>query len=168
MMTLKPGGCGVVGLFFALRGCEVVLTDLEELIPHLEANAQANQTTIASSGGSVRVQKLDWDFATESDIVSLYGNNAAEEGFDFVLGSELLYVGTLEEGFKPLIRVLKTLLKTTKSGREPRAYFADEWDYGMRDTFFEELREEGFRVEVLVKDNCFHIYSIFSATKASS
>lgn len=84
------------------------------------------------------------------------------------LGSELLYVGTLEEGFKPLIRVLKTLLKAIKSGREPRAYFADEWDYGMRDTFFEELREEGFRVEVLVKDNCFHIYSIVSTANASS
>jgi len=169
-----------VGLFFAARGCDVVLTDLEELVPHLELNARSNLETIHQSGGSVCVRKLDWDVATEADIHALKGNKGNEGtdegGFGLVLGSELLYVGTLDEGFKPLIRVLKTVLTTaattttTKKNdtndingggdARPVAFFADEWDYGMRDTFFEDLRHDGFRVDVKVKNNCFHIYSI--------
>uniref|UniRef100_A0A7S1CKZ4 Calmodulin-lysine N-methyltransferase n=1 Tax=Bicosoecida sp. CB-2014 TaxID=1486930 RepID=A0A7S1CKZ4_9STRA len=73
-------GCGLSGLALARLGCDVVLTDLPQVLSQLRRNAQMNAASDDANAGSVSVAELRWgddpshlkppfDFVTASDVV---------------------------------------------------------------------------------------------------
>jgi ribosomal protein L11 methylase PrmA len=72
-------GSGLAGIVAALCGApHVVLTDLDQMVPHIRQNVGLNAARIA---GRVEVLPLDWDRCDKS-LISQY---------DMVLGADLLY-----------------------------------------------------------------------------
>lgn len=82
-------GVGLVGLSLAAEGADVVLTDLGEAMPVLEANTKGNADMISKAGGRVQAVELDWlwDERKQRDAVPL-------DRADIVLGADVVY--TLE------------------------------------------------------------------------
>uniref|UniRef100_A0A1D2AE27 Protein N-lysine methyltransferase METTL21A n=1 Tax=Auxenochlorella protothecoides TaxID=3075 RepID=A0A1D2AE27_AUXPR len=91
-------GTGVVGLSAACLGARVTLTDLPEAAAALRANAAANRALVERGGGSVAVRPLAWQEAE--------GSAVAAEGYDLVLGADLVYndagLGALEAALRAL------------------------------------------------------------------
>ncbi|KAJ1451720.1 putative methyltransferase-domain-containing protein [Pelagophyceae sp. CCMP2097] len=93
-------GCGLPGLTAAACGAAAVtLTDLDEALPRLRRNAEANAAAIDASnpGATVDVQTLAWGAAID----------AAFGGYDVVLASDVVYKPAL---VAPLVATLKQLL----------------------------------------------------------
>eukprot|EP00959_Pyramimonas_sp_CCMP1952_P248364 5191479-Pyramimonas_sp.AAC.1 len=92
------GGTGVVGLTAAAYGACVCITDKEDAAIKLAMrNADANLKVFNCTGGSARVEQLDWTRPTE-DVCSA--------PWDMVLGSDLVY-SIAQIG--PLRTILKAL-----------------------------------------------------------
>jgi predicted nicotinamide N-methyase len=85
-------GLGASGLAAAAAGCDVTLTDYEELILDFERVSAA-----ASRLENVRFAILDWKNPPEE-----------MEQYDIIAGTEILY---REEFFDPLLRVIRRALK---------------------------------------------------------
>ena len=72
-------GSGLAGIVAVLCGApHVVLTDLDQMVPHIRQNVSLNSDRIA---GKVEALPLDWDRCDQS-LMSRY---------DLVLGADLLY-----------------------------------------------------------------------------
>lgn len=90
-------------------GCDVLLTDLEEVLPLLVANVDTNAPSACgstsgsgapSSWGRARCQVLQWGVDDPSPI-------AAEAGpFDYILGSDVVYSERLVPILMDTIRAL--------------------------------------------------------------
>eukprot|EP00941_MAST-03F_sp_MAST-3F-sp1_P006216 g6216.t1 len=98
-------GTGTLGLGAALLGAsDVVLTDLPCQMPLLEKNISKNIDSWSSIGHPVppmRAEELNWLEFDETAAKRL-------GSFDFIVGSELLFVDELVE---PLVKVLKLFCK---------------------------------------------------------
>ena len=86
-------GTGLTGLALAQHcDCDVVVTDLPEILPLLEKNVEVNKLGEQAPGrGTASVAKLTW--GDEADIAALEGEGA----FDIILGADcvcLLYSDT--------------------------------------------------------------------------
>lgn len=69
-------GTGLVGLAAAAAyGAHVILTDLPDIVPNLERNAQENAALLSHYGGKVNTAVLDWtepaSFPTEANTFAL-------------------------------------------------------------------------------------------------
>ncbi|KAM6294514.1 EEF1A lysine methyltransferase 3 [Aegotheles albertisi] len=92
-------GTGIVGIFAAMLGAEVTITDRPPALPQIRENVGLN---FPGGVGGPRVQALEWG----------QGEGAfPREGFELVLGSDLLYH---PPSLGPLLGVLRHL-------RAPRA-----------------------------------------------
>ncbi|KAJ6803457.1 protein N-lysine methyltransferase METTL21A isoform X2 [Iris pallida] len=103
--TIELGaGCGLAGFGMALLGSDVVSTDQVEVLPLLMRNVERNTSYItqassdSASFGSIKVAELDW------------GNNdhirAVDPPFDFIIGTDIVYVEHLLE---PLLQTILAL-----------------------------------------------------------
>jgi hypothetical protein len=72
-------GSGLAGITSAACGaCRVVLTDLDQMIPHIQRNVDLHGEKYS---GKVEVMSLDWDKC----------DSCLHAGFDMVIGADLLY-----------------------------------------------------------------------------
>jgi len=92
-------GVGVTGIIVATLGSEVTLTDLQDLVPLLEKNASANQT---SEFPTIKVKAHHW-----GDDVS-----CLNPPFDAILAAECIYY---EELVEPLCKSLLELSNPSTS-----------------------------------------------------
>ncbi|KAJ4433575.1 hypothetical protein ANN_15884 [Periplaneta americana] len=89
------GGLGCVGLTAACFGADVTITDLPEVIPLMQKNAEANRTVWSTSGGKVCTKILQW------------GSELPEWKIpDIVLLADCVYY---EESVEPLVKTLYNL-----------------------------------------------------------
>lgn len=95
-------GCGVSGFGMALLGCDVVVTDQNEVLPLLQRNVERNISRIMQknpeSFGSIKVSELQW--GDESHI------KAVGPPFDYIIGTDVVYVEHLLE---PLLQTVLAL-----------------------------------------------------------
>ena len=97
-------GSGIAGLAAAALGAHVVLTDVPEVVPLLEANAKRNAAVIAQAGGSASVQALQWETPDELP-------DGAKD-CEIVLASDLLYQRDGKQ-LTILCEVLRRVMSTT-------------------------------------------------------
>lgn len=97
--SIKPGtvlelgsGLAVAGLAAALRGGDVVLTDLAEVVPRTVQRATTHRSLVASAGGSTTVVAFDWRDAAPGEVV-------ARGPYDLVLSADAIYRADLLEPF---------------------------------------------------------------------
>ena len=122
-------GVGLVSLVAALRGATVIATDRVDNMGLLEHNVEANRFA-----GEVSAKPLSW--GEEARSVSW-----SEEGFDLVLGAEIVYDARL---FPALLATLESLLRAKEGAQGLIAYK----ERGIEErTFFDSLREAGWAVE---------------------
>ncbi|KAJ4781105.1 Protein-lysine methyltransferase METTL21E [Rhynchospora pubera] len=132
-------GTGLVGIAAAaLLGARVTLTDLPNVVPNLQFNAELNSLVVSLRGGFVSVQQLRWgDEQDAADVTST-------EKFDLVVGSDVVYY---EELIEPLLKTVEVFAKG-----ETAFVMAHLRRWKKRDaTFFRKARKN-FIVEVLHKD----------------
>ncbi|KAJ7570643.1 hypothetical protein O6H91_01G129900 [Diphasiastrum complanatum] len=96
-------GTGLVGLVAAFLGGEVVLTDLEHVVPNLRHNVGVNLKQIEAFGGVIVTETLRWGIREDVEKLG---------SFDIVLASDVVYYDTL---FDPLLKTLKWLVESTGS-----------------------------------------------------
>ena len=80
------------------EACRVVLTDLEQIVPHIQRNVELNLEKFCCK---VEVSPLDWD---ESDT-------ALHSQFDIVIGADLLYDSAAGSGDGMYVSCSRTCLK---------------------------------------------------------
>jgi predicted nicotinamide N-methyase len=99
------GGTGLVGISAAaILSAPVALTDLPEICSNLAYNCQANESTIASNGGSTNIFPLDWSEP------STYPSHK----YDLILAADSLY----SPGHPALLaNTIATLLAKMESAR---------------------------------------------------
>lgn len=84
-------GMGLGGIALALLGCDVLLTDMKEVLPLLRNNYERNispsalramGSPLAGSVGTVAVQELDWAVAAQREAL---------DTFDYVIAADCVY-----------------------------------------------------------------------------
>lgn len=115
-------GCGLNGLLAAALGAQVVLTDVAEVVPHLQANIDANFGPAAASSNAE--DATDWAAAhrlmyartkaNALDWCAPVAQEYASGAFDVILLSDCVY---WEDLFAPLVRTLRSLVSTTSQTR---------------------------------------------------
>lgn len=110
-------GCGVSGFAMAMLGCDVTVTDQKEVLPLLQRNIDRNISRVMQKNpelfGSIKVSELQW--GDESHI------KAVGSPFDYIIGTDVVYVEHLLE---PLLRTILALSgprTTTMLGYEIRS-----------------------------------------------
>lgn len=144
-------GCGLAGFGMALLGCDVVATDQTEVLPLLMRNVERNTVRIKQANvenpysvsfGSIQVAELDW--GDEQHIA------AVDPPFDYIIGTDIVYVEHL----------LEPLLKTILSLAGPRTTVL--LGYELRSTVvhekMNELWKENFDVKRVSKTKMDHKY----------
>ncbi|CAI8616358.1 unnamed protein product [Vicia faba] len=95
-------GCGVSGFGMALLGCNVTVTDQEEVLPLLQRNVDRNTSRVMQknpeSFGSIKVSVLQW--GDESHIKDV------DPPFDYIIGTDVVYAEHLLE---PLLQTILAL-----------------------------------------------------------
>jgi hypothetical protein len=76
-------GTGLLGIWLATQGANVVLTDLPELVPLLQDNVSLNMDQISKGGGSIHVEAVCW--GEKADIP------AAVMDCSLIVGSDLVH-----------------------------------------------------------------------------
>ena len=93
-------GLGVAGLAAALRGGDVVLTDLSEVVPRTLQRCATHRSLIDAAGGSAMVMAYDWRKAAPPDILEM-------RPYDLVLSADAIYRADLLE---PFLRALDAVV----------------------------------------------------------
>ncbi|KAK7257675.1 hypothetical protein RIF29_31819 [Crotalaria pallida] len=110
-------GCGVSGFGMALLGCDVIVTDQKEVLPLLQRNVERNISRVMQknpeSFGSIKVLELDW--GDKSHI------KAVGPPFDYIIGTDVVYVEHLLEPLLKTILALSGPRTTTVLGYEIRS-----------------------------------------------
>jgi len=100
-------GTGLLGIWAATRGANVVLTDVAELLPLLKDNVCLNMDQISKGGGTVRVEALCWGDKSEIPVSVM--------GCSLILGSDLVHwigFGLFDEDTRTLLcQTICTLLR---------------------------------------------------------
>jgi len=100
-------GCGLAGFGMALLGCDVLATDQTEVLPLLMRNVERNTVRIKQANaenpysvsfGSIQVAELDW--GNQHHIA------AVDPPFDYIIGTDIVYVEHLLE---PLLKTILSL-----------------------------------------------------------
>ena len=80
-------GTGLLGIALAHRlGCRVVMTDLDSVVPNLEANLRANPLP-PGCAGACRVMAHAWAGAADAAVMAAAG----EGGFAYIIGTDVAY-----------------------------------------------------------------------------
>ncbi|XP_028808139.1 protein N-lysine methyltransferase METTL21A [Neltuma alba] len=115
-------GCGVSGFGMALLGCDVVLTDQKEVLPILQRNVERNISRVMQQNpdlfGSIKVSELQWG---DSDQI-----RAVNPPFDFIIGTDVVYVEHLLEPLLQTIVALSGPRTTVLLGYEIRSTIVHE------------------------------------------
>ncbi|XLR12967.1 hypothetical protein S83_040905 [Arachis hypogaea] len=110
-------GCGVSGFGMALLGCDVIVTDQKEVLPLLQRNVERNISRVMQknpeSFGSIKVAELQW--GDESHI------KAVDPPFDYIIGTDVVYVEHLLEPLLQTILALSGPRTTILLGHEIRS-----------------------------------------------
>ncbi|CAM6102096.1 unnamed protein product [Calypogeia fissa] len=115
-------GCGLAGIGMALLGCNVVVTDQVAVLPILLRNVERNlsrakytasENSYLGSIGSVEVAELDW--GNDEHIA------AVEPPFDYIIGTDVVYVEHLLEPLMATILALAGPKTTVMLGYEFRS-----------------------------------------------
>ena len=93
-------GLGVAGLAAALRGGDVVLTDLMEVVPRTLQRCATHRSLIDAAGGSATVMAFDWRMKAPPDILDM-------RPYDLVLSADAIYRADLLE---PFLRALDAVV----------------------------------------------------------
>ena len=93
-------GLGVAGLAAALRGGDVVLTDLMEVVPRTLQRCATHRSLIDQAGGSATVMAYDWRMKAPPDILDM-------RPYDLVLSADAIYRADLLE---PFLRALDAVV----------------------------------------------------------
>jgi predicted nicotinamide N-methyase len=93
-------GLGVAGLAAALRGGDVVLTDLSEVVPRTLQRCATHRSLIDAAGGSAMTIAYDWRKAAPPDILEM-------RPYDLVLSADAIYRADLLE---PFLRALDAVV----------------------------------------------------------
>ena len=128
-------GCGLVGMAFALHGAaSVVLTDLPDVMTHLEANVSANFGAARDGGwmvpspfdndgdgdegggssgevGGCRVECRAYTWGTDPGAAGLCAHakdDDAGTGFDYLVAADAIYLAEQIEPFLASLRALAT------------------------------------------------------------
>ncbi|KAK9868125.1 hypothetical protein WJX84_008065 [Apatococcus fuscideae] len=81
-------GVGLLAIFLAKLGAQVVLTDQASVIPLLSSNVAANSSDCSSIAGRAQLVKLDWDEPEDiSAVLAAVGGQV-----DMVLAADCCYV----------------------------------------------------------------------------
>ncbi|KAL8152214.1 hypothetical protein V2J09_009974 [Rumex salicifolius] len=110
-------GCGVAGM--AMLGCDVILTDQKEVLQLLQRNVDRNISRISQMNpgpdliGSIKVTELDWG---NMDHVQ-----AVAGPFDYIIGTDVVYVEHLLEPLLQTILALSGPRTTVMLGYEIRS-----------------------------------------------
>lgn len=114
-------GTGLVGLAAAAAmGWRVCLTDLPEIVPNLQRNAEANMEVIASRDGCACVGTLDWTAPAELDVRGIEGADestplpTSTARFPMILVADALYTS---EHPKWLVQTIKRRLAESPDAR---------------------------------------------------
>eukprot|EP01122_Echinamoeba_exundans_P002094 TRINITY_DN12057_c0_g1_i1.p1 TRINITY_DN12057_c0_g1~~TRINITY_DN12057_c0_g1_i1.p1 ORF type:complete len:214 (-),score=23.58 TRINITY_DN12057_c0_g1_i1:35-676(-) len=91
-------GCGLGGFSFMLRGANVTLTDVEELMPLLKANVSANFSSEEMK--EMKSQVLPFYWGTDPSKAGL------EPPYDYIIGADIVYKADLVE---PLVQSMLQL-----------------------------------------------------------
>ncbi|KAF7192880.1 Protein-lysine N-methyltransferase rrg1 [Pseudocercospora fuligena] len=84
-------GTGLVGLAAAaILSRHVLLTDLPDIVPNLERNAEANAGSLSTHGGQVTCAVLDWNLP-QSLHLNDTDNDYAARTFPLILAADPLY-----------------------------------------------------------------------------
>ncbi|XP_074656634.1 protein N-lysine methyltransferase METTL21D-like [Tubulanus polymorphus] len=89
-------GTGIVGLELASLGANVIVTDLEEFVPLLKMNVDANENLLAAGSAAVRTLKWGQDLSPEF------------ERPDLIFMADCIYY---EESLEPLVKTIKDLCR---------------------------------------------------------
>lgn len=110
-------GCGVSGFAMAMLGCDVTVTDQKEVLPLLQRNVDRNISRVMQKNpelfGSIKVSELQW--GDESHI------KAVGPPFDYIIGTDVVYVEHLLEPLLQTILALSGPRTTTMLGYEIRS-----------------------------------------------
>ncbi|KAL4389034.1 hypothetical protein AHAS_Ahas03G0004700 [Arachis hypogaea] len=110
-------GCGVSGFGMAMLGCDVIVTDQKEVLPLLQRNIERNISRVMQknpeSFGSIKVAELQW--GDESHI------KAVDPPFDYIIGTDVVYVEHLLEPLLQTILALSGPRTTILLGHEIRS-----------------------------------------------
>lgn len=115
-------GTGLVGISAAcLWGCDVVATDLEEIVPNLRRNVDLNEEIVSRVGGSIEARALDW--ANEMD-----GPASGQDRYEVILVADPIYSS---EHPKILVNAIRRWLKYSPESRlvielPLRTHYVDE------------------------------------------
>jgi predicted nicotinamide N-methyase len=124
-------GTGLVGLSAAvLCGAWVVLTDRGKVFGVTQLNAERNRPAVDAAGGSVECVELDWLVAAQMDaspdrlpdarprserpvLLPQHSQHAvADAGWDFVVGSDILYDARM---YKVLAKLINAAVRVGES-----------------------------------------------------
>ncbi|KAL6058859.1 Methyltransferase-like protein 21B [Balamuthia mandrillaris] len=157
-------GCGLVGIALALQGANVVMTDLEEVLPNLQRNLQANkllhQDTLQAEP-QVRIGCLRWGNPLDVDAICANtsqtqrdtkekSQEAEDKGFDYVVASDVIWLDHLVE---PLVQTLVMVAKKGSPQRPTEIILAQETrSLRVERKFFEQMEGEGFSLHPVAWD----------------
>ncbi|XP_054811580.1 uncharacterized protein LOC129312850 isoform X2 [Prosopis cineraria] len=115
-------GCGVSGFGMALLGCDVIVTDQKEILPILQRNVERNISRVMQKNpdlfGSVKVSELQWG---DRDHI-----RAVDPPFDYIIGTDVVYVEHLLEPLLQTVAALSGPRTTILLGYEIRSTIVHE------------------------------------------
>jgi len=124
-------GCGLVGIIAAMQGADTVITDMQEYIPLIQQNIDANQQYVVRNNGSAVATTLDWGNLEEIQT-------KFNPPVDYILGSDIVYA---LQGFEDLVAAIKCL-----SSKDTQILIAYEHRWKDVEGYFLELVEKYFTV----------------------
>eukprot|EP01065_Artemidia_motanka_P024413 TRINITY_DN2910_c0_g1_i1.p1 TRINITY_DN2910_c0_g1~~TRINITY_DN2910_c0_g1_i1.p1 ORF type:complete len:380 (+),score=125.91 TRINITY_DN2910_c0_g1_i1:63-1202(+) len=132
-------GIGLVGIVAAACGARrVVLTDVDEGLPILRSNVDANGAAVEAAGAEVVVDRLFWGDA--GDIRSVRERFGE---FDLILGADVVY--NQSEG--ELVTLARTVDALRSKGSKCCIAYGHRGDWLSNVAFFEEMQRLGFEAE---------------------
>lgn len=113
--TILELGCGlgVPGMLLnRIFDCNVVVTDMESLVPQLRLNLESNGLTTTAANGNTNSSKiqaapLDWSVEGLQELQEV----TQIKRFDIVLNCDCIYEPLYGESWKMLLKVQEALLK---------------------------------------------------------
>lgn len=127
-------GCGLLGMTLAATGDEVLLTDYAGNIEWLRANVKLNATVL---GSRATTAELNWG---DTQDMSTIETEVGDEGFDAIVGSDVIYDATCHHA------LTETMRRFATSARAP--VFLGYPDRNSSESDFLQTAEKYFDIEI--------------------